>query len=414
MKKIRTFLPLSIYDIPGIEHWLEEQANDGLFPVYLNSWATFEPTGIPGTRFRLEPWGKEGTSPTEEQLELTHQAGWEYAFTIGQVYFLFFTTDPEAPDLYTDFESRGLSLARLEKRVRNNRRFWAVIWSVLGLLLVWALFFYQSQYDVQPARFAGLPLLLLELFNPIILFFLITSFFSWKHNRRDRRILEKTCRALKNGLPPPPSAGPSPALAREQKISLILIPILLAAWIFQFMSNRGQLTVPVEDFTRPYVSLQALEQVELVSSQEVFGHSSFHEDENRAENHISLLSPVWYSVTQYGCETAEGDYEGYSPDPQGGKYRYSSSLNATYFHLLVPALARPVAQSQMNQDRAVNVYWTYEELSYPGLDFVISATEPDGIYQGLALGKGGRVAVFHYGGAEQLTDHLDLLAAMVM
>lgn len=97
MKKIRKFLPLSIYDIPGIEHWLEEQANAGLFPVYLNSWATFEPIGIPGTRFRLEPWGKEGTSPTEEQMELMHEAGWEYAFTIGQVYFLFYTTDPQAP-----------------------------------------------------------------------------------------------------------------------------------------------------------------------------------------------------------------------------------------------------------------------------------------------------------------------------
>ena len=224
MKKIRKFLPLSIYDIPGIEHWLEEQANAGLFPVYLNSWATFEPIGIPGTRFRLEPWGKEGTSPTEEQMELMHEAGWEYAFTIGQVYFLFYTTDPQAPDLYTDFESRGLSLERLEKRVRRNRRFWAIIWSVLGLLLVWALFFHQSKYDVQPDRFAILPLLLLELFNPIILFFLIAAFFSWKHNRRDRRILEKTCRALKEGLPPPPSAGPSPALAREQKIALILFP----------------------------------------------------------------------------------------------------------------------------------------------------------------------------------------------
>lgn len=414
MKKIRKFLPLSIYDIPGIEHWLEEQANAGLFPVYLNSWATFEPIGIPGTRFRLEPWGKEGTSPTEEQMELMHEAGWEYAFTIGQVYFLFYTTDPQAPDLYTDFESRGLSLERLEKRVRRNRRFWAIIWSVLGLLLVWALFFHQSKYDVQPDRFAILPLLLLELFNPIILFFLIAAFFSWKHNRRDRRILEKTCRALKEGLPPPPSAGPSPALAREQKIALILIPIFLAAWIFQFMGNHGQLTVSVEDFTRPYVSLQALEQVDLISSQEIFGHSSFHEDENRAENHISLLSPVWYSVTQNGYEAAEGDYEGYSPDPQGGKYRYSPSLNATYFHLLIAALAKPVAQSQMDRDRAVNVYWTYEELSYPGLDFVILATEPDGIYQGLALGKGGRVAVFHYGGVKQLTDHLDILATLVM
>lgn len=63
MKKIRKFLPLSIYDIPGIEHWLEEQANSGLFPLYLEEWATFESTGIPGTRFRLEPWGKTVRNP---------------------------------------------------------------------------------------------------------------------------------------------------------------------------------------------------------------------------------------------------------------------------------------------------------------------------------------------------------------
>lgn len=55
VKKIRKIIPLSIYDIPGMENWLEEQANAGLFPVFLDGWATFEPTGIPGTRFRLEP-----------------------------------------------------------------------------------------------------------------------------------------------------------------------------------------------------------------------------------------------------------------------------------------------------------------------------------------------------------------------
>ena len=152
--------------------------------------------------------------------------------------------------------------------------------------------------------------------------------------------------------------------------------------------------------------------MELVSSQELL--SPLRGNENQTELHISLLAPVWYSVTQKACDAAEGDYIGYSPDPDGGKYRYTPSLDATYFRLLLPALARPVAQSQMNLDRAVNVYWTYEELSYPGLDFVILATEPHGVYQGLALGKGSRVAVFHYRGVEQLTDHLELLATMVM
>lgn len=412
MKTTRKLLPLSIYDIPGIEAWLEDQANQGLFPVFLDAWATFEPTGVPGTRFRLEPWGKTGDAPTEEQLELYRQAGWEYALTVGRAYFLFYTTDPDASDLYTDHQSRSMSLERLEKRVKRHRRIWTVIWSLCGVLLVWP-FFFPSKFDVQPNHFADLLLLLLMLCNPISLLAIVVMFVYWRQDRRDWRILGKTCRALKEGLPPPPSPGPSRAMAREQKITLILIPILLAAWIFQFMSNRGQLTVPVEDFTRPYVALQALEQVELVSSQQVFGDSSFHEDENRAENHLSLLAPVWYSVNQDACEAAEGDYKGYSPNPEDGTYRYSPWLDMTYFHLAIPALARPVARAQMDQDRAVNLHWTYEELSYPGLDFVILATEPDGIWQGLALGRGGRVAVFHYGGMEDLTDHLDLLSTMV-
>ena len=35
MKKIRKLLPLFIYDIPGVECWLEEQVNSGLFRGYL-------------------------------------------------------------------------------------------------------------------------------------------------------------------------------------------------------------------------------------------------------------------------------------------------------------------------------------------------------------------------------------------
>lgn len=412
MKTTRKLLPLSIYDIPGIEAWLEDQANHGLFPVFLDAWATFEPTGIPGTRFRLEPWGKEGTSPSEEQLELYHQAGWEYALTVGRVYFLFYTTDPEAPDLYTDHQSRSMSLERLEKRVQRYRWFRIAVWSILAALLAWGLFL-PSEFDVQHDPFAKLPVLLLHLFNPILLLFIIPGVFLWLQRARDRRILVKTCRALKQGLPPPPSPGPSRAMAREQKAVLILIPVLLAACVYTIMDNRGQFTVPVEDFTRPYISLQELEQVELVSSQEVFGDSSFHEDENKAENYLSLLSPVWYSVTQDACEAAEGDYKGYSPNPEDGTYRYSPTLTATYFHLLIPALARSVAESQIYLNRALNVYLTYQELTYPGLDFVILATSSDSPYQQLALGKGGRVAVFDYGGMEDLTDHLDLLSTMV-
>lgn len=177
VKKIRKIIPLSIYDIPGMETWLEEQANAGLFPVFLDGWATFEPTGISGTRFRLEPWGKMGTEPTEEQLDLFRQAGWEYALTIGRSYFLFYSTDPDAVELYSDYQSRGQSLERLEKSLKRHWWTGTVFWLALGLLLVWALFFFRSQYDVQPDPMAGLPLAALEFCNPFILLAMMGVFF---------------------------------------------------------------------------------------------------------------------------------------------------------------------------------------------------------------------------------------------
>lgn len=63
MKKTRKMLPVSIYDLSGLEGWLEEQAKAGLFPVFMNGWATFTPTALPGTRFRLEPREGEGGQP---------------------------------------------------------------------------------------------------------------------------------------------------------------------------------------------------------------------------------------------------------------------------------------------------------------------------------------------------------------
>ena len=33
MSMIRKIIPVSLYDIPGLEGWLEEQASQGLFPT---------------------------------------------------------------------------------------------------------------------------------------------------------------------------------------------------------------------------------------------------------------------------------------------------------------------------------------------------------------------------------------------
>jgi hypothetical protein len=158
------------------------------------------------------------------------------------------------------------------------------------------------------------------------------------------------------------------------------------------MERRG---VPLEDFRQPYVELQELESTPVV----LFDPSSGHD--SRAYREHSLLVPAWYSVTQQ------------ARSPENGASYYAPQLEAMYFRLLPPSMARSVAQAQMEQYRLVNLSWSYETLEHPGLDFVLLAWESEGLWQMAALGRGGQVAVFLYCGQEQLRDHLDLLSSWV-
>lgn len=408
MKKIRKIIPVSLYDIPGLERWLEEQANLGLFPLSLGSWSTFEERAVPGTRFRLDPFANrmgEGTEPTPEKLELYRQSGWEYAFPIGQAYFLFYNTDPEAPELYTDCQSQGMSLERLKKSLRSYRRRRIAVFGVVVLLLLVALF-WPSKFDVQPAPLARLPLILLYLFHPSLVFLLAIVCFSVPIERRDWRTLSVTYKALKEGLPPPPSPGPSKRIVRENQFALALTPILLLLLLFNFTGKAGGSSLG--ECSDPYVSLTELETVDVF-----IPLSELRAEDNQATRHFSLLAPVWYEVTQRGYGLESGREKGYSPDPQDGRYTYTPSLRMTCFHLLLPVLTRPVAKAQMDFYRAVNLKWTYEDADWPGTDFVILATADDGIGQMAAVCSGGRLAVFCYTGMENLGDHLDTLAAIV-
>ena len=416
MSLIRKIIPVSLYDIPGLEHWLEEQANQGLFPTSLGSWAVFEERDVPGVRFRLDPFANragEGLEPTPEKLELYRAAGWEYAFRVGRAYFLFYTTDPQAPELFSDYQSQGLSLDRLVRGLRSYRRRKAVLWSLLGLLFLAALFLGHS-YDVQPDHFVRLPLILLYAFDPILLLFLAGMFFySLPIDRRDRKTLFATYNALKEGLPPPPSPGPSRRIVRENIAALVLSPILVAVVLYnQFGDSRLTLR-PVEEFTAPYISLYDLEQVPLGPYETIYRNNSGLNSENVARRSCSLLAPVWYEVSQDLDALQPGRKPStFSPDPHGGEYTYSPSLDMTYFHTL-PILAQPAARAQMDLYRLVNLYWDYEEVDWPGADFVILATVEDDPWQMAAVGLGGRVAVYQYAGVEKLADHLDLLTDLV-
>lgn len=410
MKKIRKMLPVSIYDLSGLEGWLEEQAKAGLFPVFMNSWATFTPTALPGTRFRLEPREGEGDSPGPEELEKCREAGWDFALTVGSLYYLFYTTRPGASELCFDDRGRREYMARIERRSRRSRLIGWAVFLLTAALGLWGVLHFQSRFDVQPEPFARWPLILLSLFEPMMLILATALLLLYRQGRQDRRALRKSSRVsekIRRYVPP----------LRWAAVENILVMALAALVLIWGLCRTLELNpfdhIALDKFGRPYVDIQELESREVKPWEEVFREvPPGGQPENYGRLRFSILSPRWYSVTQeaYGTEGAES--RTFSPMPDEGQ-AYAPDLDMTCFTLLIPAMARPVAMAQLDEYRLVNLRWSYEELDVPGLDFAILAEEPEGIWQMAALGKGGRVAVFRYAGEERLEEHMELLASMV-
>lgn len=407
MKSVLKTTPVSPYDLLGLEVWLEEQANQGLFPVWVNGdFTQFRRDGtVPGARFRLEAAdGKEAPEP--ERLELYQESGWEYLDTVCGIYFLFYTTDPSAIELHTDLTTRGVSLEWLAgqvKKARKKNRFWRLFTLgliVFGIILIWRM-------DVR-----RLPLHLLNL-SGVTLIFLLLFFLGWRNEERNYRLLLDLQCSLELGLTPRPSRS------RRRLPFWITLPlsglilILIAGNLFRLYSLP--ISTPLEDFSGTYVNLQRLELEPLATYEELFGREPSHDwDDNTVTRHFSLLSPSYYEVEQNLFSWKDGiSKNAFSPSGDE-RYRYSPSLEAVYFRLTFPALARTIALSQMAELEAINLTWTYEEVEYPGLDFVLLArSEEDGIRTIAAVAKSGRVAVFRYSGRENLADHLNVLAEAV-
>ena len=413
MKNVFKTTPVSLYDLQSLERWLEEQANDGLFPLWVNSEFTQfrRDETAPGTRFRLEPTdGRE--YPGLERLELYKEAGWDYGDTVGRAYFLFYTSDSNAPELHTDPVTRGISLEHLANEVakaRKRARIPKLL--MLGLMIAGALMI----WCMVPRE---LPLYLLRMSGAPLICLLLLLYIWWSTDRDLRRLLDFQ-RSLELGITH--KAGPPRRRSLWFVPFWVSIPLagLLAILLVGNLLNLYSFPAasPLEKFPGTYVNLQQLESEPLVTYEELFGephHKSSGSDwgENTATRHFALLSPGYYTVDQTLLSPKAGLKENYFSSTGDPESRYSPTLEAVSFRLVIPAMARPVALAQMAEQEAVNLTWTYEELTCPGLDFAI-LSRSDSQYQGAAVARGGHLAVFHYGGKEDLAEHLDVLAAAV-
>lgn len=188
-------IPCSLYDIQGLQSWLDEMALNGLFFHHLshfNDQAYFE-TGEPRpVRYRLDPTDKDRQKGKERE-EAYAQMGWRLVTRIRGSFYIFSCDDPEAPELYNDPQS--LSVA-LEKQVNRETR-WTV-YLTLGLTLFLAVLLYWGRRSVlqnlllwdDPAYLASLILS----FSVLLVSLLAMALQLWARHR--------LIKALAQGFPP--------------------------------------------------------------------------------------------------------------------------------------------------------------------------------------------------------------------
>lgn len=139
-------VPCSIYDIRGIQEWLDEMARQGLFLKEINprfDRAEFEPGAPAPVRYRLDPVARKGKED-DEHVALYEQMGWSYVDRIGRWYYIFSCADPEAPELYSDPQSLALAMDSLVRRDFRNHVLLAL---ALLAVLPFMLFFPAPAYN---------------------------------------------------------------------------------------------------------------------------------------------------------------------------------------------------------------------------------------------------------------------------
>jgi len=150
------FTPCPIYDLEGMEHWLENLALEGLFlstSGFIGTYGTFEKREPKPVRYRMQPLQKkkyyeEDGLPHRAARDLAEEYGWSFVCTIED-YAIYTCDDPAVRELDTDPKIQSLALRELYKKRRNGflgslalmvfwfLRLWSRPMTLLTLLPVW-------------------------------------------------------------------------------------------------------------------------------------------------------------------------------------------------------------------------------------------------------------------------------------
>ena len=391
--------PVSVYDVRGLESWLEDMARRGLFLKRLRpAFSTFQRGPAQPLRYRVEPCRRiMDDTPPQAMLDLYQDFGWHFVCDANSELLVFSTQDPEAPEPHSDPELQG---ALWKKLYRSKRRGFLFILAVtLALLVLLPVFLFGKGAPTLTLLTTTAPILIVYL-----VFFLVTLPGYWAEAQRLGLIVKQ----LEEGVPLDHRSA-YPRRRWSEIATLVTTLVLFAAVITvqNILPLTGGGVHPLEDLTAfPALSLAEVEgegYVPDIFVMEGRDYANFCDLE-----HYLLCWNQW-DVVQTGDIEPEGWVR-----MEINWYDLPAPLS-----FLSASLARELLDSAMGLDQDIwwtdnaGAAWTVEYIPHPEAGFLAAARREDGGFQVAAVSMGDRAAVVRYTGRGSLTDHLDEIVDMV-
>ena len=218
------FPPVSGYDIPGLERWLQRMAARGMqFSMTLGPFTLFLPAEPTSLRIHLEPARTKIAEDDPEIIGLYESAGWTHLGDFRKNFYVFATPEPDA-QAHTDPQVLSYAL----RRFFRQKLLGGAGLALLNFLIL--SFFYSSRFtDPTYLRFYWAELLAGDLLPWLLalqgmgltdLSYLLGLFSLWKFRRQIRHDLPITT---------PPASRLAGVLS-----ALAVLPLVLVAAEFTF------------------------------------------------------------------------------------------------------------------------------------------------------------------------------------
>lgn len=240
MKRVHKITPVSLYDIRGLESWLEDMAKRGLFLKKLRpAFSAFEREQARSLRCRVEPCRRSlGDEAPQAMLDLYQDFGWTFVCDTPEL-LIFATQDPDAPEPHSDPVLQG---GLWKKLYRSRRRNFFVQLALTLFLVFWVPFMFFCD---------GTPVLtLLTTAAPILTLLLVFSLVSLPDLWADAQRLGLMVKQLEEGVPlDHRSAYPRRRWRELVTASILLVYVAAALTVQTVLPLTGGGVRPLEELT---------------------------------------------------------------------------------------------------------------------------------------------------------------------